>query len=234
IAAGERLTITDDPQPRSHAIEFRINAEDPARDFLPAPGTITAFDPPSGPGIRLDAGVRAGSVISGWFDSMLAKLIVVGTDRQHALARSRRALAEFTVEGLPTLIPFHRAVVDDPVFTATEGEHFTVHTRWAETEFSGQLRPDDFTGSQEARARPSAQRRTVVVEVGGRRLEISLPGDLTPNDGSGQRDGEIKPRKRGNGRAARASGDVVTAPMPGTVVKLAVSDGDWIDAGDLI
>jgi acetyl-CoA/propionyl-CoA carboxylase biotin carboxyl carrier protein len=128
IAAGEKLTIVSDPEPRGHAIEFRINAEDPARGFLPVPGTVTVFDPPSGPGVRLDAGVCAGSVIGGRFDSMLAKLIVVGADRRQALERSRRALAEFRVEGLPTVLPFHRAVLDDPAFTATDGEHFTVHT----------------------------------------------------------------------------------------------------------
>ncbi len=227
IAAGEKLTITSDPPPRGHAIEFRINAEDPARNFLPVPGAVTVFDPPSGPGVRLDAGVRTGSVIGGQFDSMLAKLIVVGADRQQALARSRRALAEFTVEGLPTVLPFHRAVVDDPAFAATASEDFTVHTRWIETEFSAQLRP------YEAREEmpPSAQRHTVVVEVGGRRLEVSLPGDLALH-GAGT--GRAKPRKRGGGRAAAVSGDAVVAPMQGTVVKVLVSDGDSVDAGDLI
>jgi acetyl-CoA/propionyl-CoA carboxylase, biotin carboxylase, biotin carboxyl carrier protein len=151
IAAGEKLTITSDPPPRGHAIEFRINAEDPTRGFLPIPGVVTVFDPPSGPGVRLDAGVRAGSVISGQFDSMLAKLIVVGADREQALARSRRALAEFTVEGLPTVIPFHRAVVDDPAFTATDGEHFAVHTRWIETQFAARLQPPGPMGCEPPR-----------------------------------------------------------------------------------
>ncbi|MGH3887294.1 MAG: biotin/lipoyl-containing protein, partial [Pseudonocardiaceae bacterium] len=227
IAAGEKLTITSDPSPRGHAIEFRINGEDPVQGFLPTPGTVTVFDPPSGPGVRLDAGVRAGSVISGRFDSMLAKLIVVGADREQALARSRRALAEFTIEGLPTVIPFHRAVVDDPAFAATDGEHFTVHTRWIETEFSAELAPYD--ASAEVQSAPP--RRTVVVEVGGRRLEVSLPGDFALG---GSSSGKATPRKRSGGKAAAAAGDAVLAPMQGTVVKVAVSNGDSVGTGDLI
>ncbi|MGH3754215.1 MAG: acetyl/propionyl/methylcrotonyl-CoA carboxylase subunit alpha [Pseudonocardiaceae bacterium] len=232
IAAGEKLTITSDPDPRGHAIEFRINGEDPARRFLPAPGTVTVFDPPSGPGVRLDAGVRAGSVIGGRFDSMLAKLIVVGADREQALARSRRALAEFTVEGVPTVIPFHRAVVDDPAFAATDGEHFTVHTRWIETEFSATLQPY----GAPAEVPPTAPRQTVVVEVGGRRLEVSLPGDFAlRGSAGGSGDGKAKPRRRGGyGKAAVVSGDAVLAPMQGTVVTVAVSDGDPVHTGDLL
>ena len=227
FAAGERLTITSDPLPRGHAIEFRINAEDPTRGFLPVPGVVTVFDPPSGPGVRLDAGVRAGSVIGDQFDSMLAKLIIVGADREQALARSRRALAEFTVEGLPTVIPFHRAVVADPAFAATDGEHFAVHTRWIETQFSTQLQPQGTTVERP----PPAPRQTVVVEVGGRRLEVSLPGDLILG---GAASGRAKPRKRSGGRAATVSGDEVIAPMQGTVVAVAVSDGDPVETGDLI
>ncbi|HKR48538.1 MAG TPA: acetyl/propionyl/methylcrotonyl-CoA carboxylase subunit alpha [Pseudonocardiaceae bacterium] len=228
IAAGEKLTIASDPEPHGHAIEFRINGEDPARGFLPAPGTVTVFDPPSGPGVRLDAGVQAGSVIGGQFDSMLAKLIVVGADREQALERSRRALAEFRVEGLPTVIPFHRAVVDDPAFAATDGEHFTVHTRWIETEFSAELQP--YGAPAEV---PSASpRQTVIVEVNGRRLEVSLPGDLILRGGGG---GKARPRKRSSsGKAATVSGDAVIAPMQGIVVKIAVSDGDPVHTGDLL
>ncbi|HEX6401928.1 MAG TPA: biotin carboxylase N-terminal domain-containing protein [Pseudonocardiaceae bacterium] len=227
IAAGERLTLTADPVPRGHAIEFRINAEDPARGFLPVPGVVTVFDPPSGPGVRLDAGVRGGSVIGGEFDSMLAKLIVVGADRPQALARSRRALSEFTVEGVPTVIPFHRAIVAHPAFAAADGEHFAVHTRWIETEFSAPLEPSGaaVTGP------PPAPRQTVVVEVGGRRLEVSLPGDLGLRGGGTAR---ARPRKRGGGRVAAASGGAVLAPMQGTVVRVAVSDGDMVKVGDLI
>jgi acetyl-CoA/propionyl-CoA carboxylase biotin carboxyl carrier protein len=228
IAAGEKLTITSDPQPRGHAIEFRINGEDPGRGFLPAPGTVTVFEPPSGPGVRLDAGVRAGSVIGGQFDSMLAKLIVVGANREQALERSRRALTEFAVEGLPTVIPFHRAVVDDPAFAATDGDHFTVHTRWIETEFSAELAP--YSGLAHDPL-PASERQTVVVEVDGRRLEVSLPGDLALSGGAG---GKATPRKRGGHKAAAVSGHAVVAPMQGTVVKVAVSDGDHVHTGDLL
>jgi acetyl-CoA/propionyl-CoA carboxylase biotin carboxyl carrier protein len=227
IAAGEKLTMNSDPPARGHAIEFRINAEDPARGFLPVPGVVTVFDPPSGPGVRLDAGVRAGTVIGDQFDSMLAKLVVVGADRAQALARARRALAEFTVEGLPTVIGFHRAVVDDPAFAATDGEHFTVHTRWIETEFRPQLQPH-VAGTQ---VQPPPPRQTVVVEVGGRRLEVSVPGELFRGGGSSV---QAKPRKRRERRVAAVSSDAVMAPMQGTVVKVAVSEGDLVDTGDLI
>ncbi len=227
IAAGAKLTITADPQPRGHAIEFRINGEDPARGFLPAPGTVTVFDPPSGPGVRLDSGVRAGSVVGGRFDSMLAKLIVVGADREQALARSRRALAEFTIEGLPTVIPFHRAVIDHPAFAATDSEQFTVHTRWIETEFAVELAP--YRGTHDSL--PASERQTVVVEVGGRRLEVSLPGDFALSGSSAAR---AEPRKRGGGTAMVASGNVVLAPMQGTVARVAVSSGDAVNTGDLL
>jgi acetyl-CoA/propionyl-CoA carboxylase biotin carboxyl carrier protein len=229
IAAGEKLTMDSDPPARGHAIEFRINAEDPARGFLPVPGVVTVFDPPSGPGVRLDAGARAGTVIGDQFDSMLAKLIVVGADRAQALARARRALAEFTVEGLPTVIGFHRAVVDDPAFAATEGEHFTVHTRWIETEFRPELQPHGPSAPDEIPL--PAPRQTVVVEVGGRRLEVSLPAELLRGGGSSV---AAKPRKRRGRRVAAVSSDAVIAPMQGTVVKVAVSDGDLVDTGDLI
>jgi acetyl-CoA/propionyl-CoA carboxylase, biotin carboxylase, biotin carboxyl carrier protein len=227
IAAGEKLAMTADPVPRGHAIEFRINAEDPARGFLPVPGVVTVFDPPSGPGVRLDAGVRAGSVISGEFDSMLGKLIVVGADRTRALERSRRALSEFTVDGVPTVLPFHRAIVADPAFAATDADHFTVHTRWIETEFVAAPEPSGAV----AEVPVPAPRQTVVVEVGGRRLEVSLPADLALR---GEGASHARARKRAGARVAAASGDAVVAPMQGTVVRVAVSNGDSVNAGDLI
>jgi acetyl-CoA/propionyl-CoA carboxylase biotin carboxyl carrier protein len=231
IAAGERMTMASDPSPRGHAIEFRINAEDPARGFLPVPGIVTVFDPPSGPGVRLDAGVRAGGVISGQFDSMLAKLIIIGADREQALARSRRALAEFTIEGLPTVIPFHRTILDNPAFAATTGEHFTVHTRWIETELAASGQP--YGAIEEVR--PPAHRQTVVVEVSGRRLEVSLPSDLTLSGGADDAgSSKAKRRKRSSGRAVSVSGDAVIAPMQGTVIKVVVCDGDFVHTGDLI
>ncbi len=234
IANGEKLDITEDPAPRGHAIEFRINGEDAGRGFLPAPGPVSKFEPPSGPGVRLDSGVETGSVIGGQFDSMLAKLIVHGATREEALARSRRALDEFHVEGLATVIPFHRAVVSDPAFIG-DGDGFSVHTRWIETEWENAIEP--FTGG-EPLDEETLPRQTVVVEVGGRRLEVSLPGDLALGNGSAAGAGVLrkkpKPRKRGAHAGAAASGDAVTAPMQGTVVKVAVEEGQEVAAGDLV
>jgi acetyl-CoA/propionyl-CoA carboxylase, biotin carboxylase, biotin carboxyl carrier protein len=230
IAEGEVLNLLEDPQPRGHSIEFRINGEDSGRNFLPAPGTVTAIMFPAGPGVRVDAGVEAGSVIGGQFDSLLAKLIVTGSDRAQALERSRRALAEFRVEGMATVLPFHRLVVDDPAFAATDADGFAVHTRWIETEWAGTVEPFA-DGAAEPEQVP---RQTIVVEVGGRRLEVSLPGDLALGGGAGPAAKAAPPRKRGGKGGARASGDAVTAPMQGTIVKVAVSDGDQVSTGDLI
>ena len=191
IANGEKLDITEDPTPRGHAIEFRINGEDAGRGFLPAPGPVTKFEAPSGPGVRLDSGVETGSVIGGQFDSMLAKLIVYGATREEALARSRRALDEFHVEGLATVIPFHRAVVADPAFIGDD-DGFTVHTRWIETEWNNTVEP--FTAGEPLDEEDAQPRQKVVVEVGGRRLEVSLPGDLALSNG-GSRRGRCRPQK---------------------------------------
>jgi acetyl-CoA/propionyl-CoA carboxylase biotin carboxyl carrier protein len=237
IANGEKLDLTEDPTPRGHAFEFRINGEDAGRGFLPAPGPVIKFNPPSGPGVRLDSGVVTGSVIGGQFDSMLAKLIVYGADRQEALARARRALDEFEVEGLATVIPFHRAVVSDPAFIGDD-KGFSVHTRWIETEWDNTVEP--FTGGEPLDEEEALPRQKVVVEVGGRRLEVSLPGDLALSNGAGDAGvgGVIrkkpKPRKRGAHAGAATSGDAVTAPMQGTVVKVAVEEGQQVAAGDLV
>jgi acetyl-CoA/propionyl-CoA carboxylase biotin carboxyl carrier protein len=235
IANGEALDITEDPTPRGHSFEFRINGEDAGRGFLPAPGPVTKFEPPTGPGVRLDSGVETGSVIGGQFDSMLAKLIVTGATREEALERSRRALAEFQVEGLATVIPFHRAVVSDPAFIGDE-DGFTVHTRWIETEWDNTIEP--FTGGGAVDEEESQPRQKVIVEVGGRRVEVSLPGDLALGGGAASASGAIrkkpKPRKRAAAGGAAASGDAVTAPMQGTVVKVAVEEGQQVSAGDLI
>jgi acetyl-CoA/propionyl-CoA carboxylase biotin carboxyl carrier protein len=228
IAANEKLRFTEDPTPRGHSIEFRINGEDAGRNFLPAPGVVTTFVEPAGPGVRVDAGVRSGDVIGGQFDSLLAKLIVTGETRQQALARARRALDEMVVEGMATVLPFHRAVVRDPAFTAEDG--FTVHTRWIETEFDNTIPP--FTDPAAAEEEDGG-RQTVVVEVGGRRLEVSLPGNLAAA-GAAAPAAKAKPRKRAGKSAAAVSGDAVAAPMQGTIVKVAVADGQAVEAGELL
>jgi acetyl-CoA/propionyl-CoA carboxylase, biotin carboxylase, biotin carboxyl carrier protein len=232
IAAGEPLRFTDDPTPRGHSIEFRINGEDAGRNFLPAPGTVTRFVAPAGPGVRVDSGVESGSVIGGAFDSLLAKVIVTGADRTQALERSRRVLDEMVVEGMATVLPFHRAVVRDPAFVGDE-HGFTVHTRWIETEFDNTIPP--FEGAAETE--DEQPRQTVVVEVGGRRLEVSLPGDLVGTGAVGGPSAGAKatPRRRSGGRSATTvSGDAVAAPMQGTIVKVAVADGQQVAAGELV
>ncbi|MDT8909518.1 acetyl/propionyl/methylcrotonyl-CoA carboxylase subunit alpha [Amycolatopsis sp. PS_44_ISF1] len=229
IARGEKLRITEDPVPRGHSIEFRINGEDAGRGFLPAPGTVTRFEAPSGPGVRVDSGVESGSVIGGQFDSMLAKLIVTGSDRANALERSRRALAEMVVEGMATVLPFDRVIVDHPAFIGDE-HGFGVFTNWIETEFDNRIEP--FT-APEAEAEAEAPRQNVVVEVGGRRLEVSLPGGFALEGGAATT-AKAKPRKRAGGAKAAVSGDAVTAPMQGTIVKIAVEEGQRVEAGELI
>ncbi|MGA5301566.1 acetyl/propionyl/methylcrotonyl-CoA carboxylase subunit alpha [Nucisporomicrobium flavum] len=229
IADSLPLALTEDPEPRGHAIEFRINGEDAGRTFLPAPGTVTALTWPSGPGVRVDAGVEAGSVIGGNFDSMLAKIIVTGATRTEALERARRVLDETVIEGIATVLPFHRLVVRDPAFTS---EPFTVHTRWIETEWEGGV--PAFTPP--AAATPEApQRETVVVEVGGKRLEVTLPRTLMT--GTPSAPGPRRPARRGSGSTATpAAGGAgaLTAPMQGTVAKVAVADGDQVREGDTI
>ncbi len=230
IAAGEELGY-DDPQVVGHSIEFRINAEDGGRSFMPAPGTLTRWHPPSGPGVRLDGGYDQGETIPGSFDSLVAKLVVTGTSRTQALERSRRALAEFQVEGMPTVIPFHRLVVDDPAFVG-DGETFSVYTSWIETEFDNDITPYDGTpGTSDEQARES-----VTVEVGGKRLTVTLPAGLSAGALSGKGATSKRPARRtGGARSGPAvSGDALTSPMQGTIVKLAVEEGQHVAAGDLV
>lgn len=230
IAAGEKLRFDADPEPRGHAIEFRINGEDAGRNFLPAPGVVTTFVPPEGPGVRVDTGVESGTAIGGQFDSLLAKVIVTGEDRTQALERSRRALAEMVVDGMATVLPFHRAIVRDPAFVG-DGSSFSVHTRWIETEFDNTIAPFS-DGAEPPEQQP---RQTMVVEVGGRRLEVSLPGGLAVGaPAPGAASGRSKPRRRGAGKSVTVSGDAVAAPMQGTIVKIAVEDGQLVEAGELI
>ncbi|MFF4853813.1 acetyl/propionyl/methylcrotonyl-CoA carboxylase subunit alpha [Streptomyces rubiginosohelvolus] len=229
IADGEELGYGD-PAVRGHSFEFRINGEDPGRNFLPAPGTVTLFAPPTGPGVRLDAGVESGSVIGPAWDSLLAKLVITGATREQALQRAARALAEFQVEGMATAIPFHRAVVTDPAFTA---DPFTVHTRWIETEFVNEIKP--FAAPADADAEDEAGRETVVVEVGGKRLEVSLPSSLGMSLARTGLAAGAKPKRRAAKKAgSAASGDSLASPMQGTIVKIAVEEGQEVKEGDLV
>ena len=229
IARGEELGF-DDPVLRGHSIEFRINGEDPGRSFLPGPGVLTVWNPPSGPGVRLDAGFQAGDVIGGNFDSLLAKLIVTGASREEALERSRRALDEFQIEGIATALTFHRVVVRDPAFATDDDTPFRVHTRWIETEFDNQI--PAYSGAAADIAEPE-ERHAVTVEVGGKRLEVVLPGEIS--FGGGASAGPKKSPKRAAKKAgSAASGDAVAAPMQGTIVKVAVEEGQAVAAGDLV
>jgi acetyl-CoA/propionyl-CoA carboxylase biotin carboxyl carrier protein len=241
IAAGEELGYGD-PEIRGHSIEYRINAEDGGRNFMPAPGTLTRWHAPAGPGVRLDGGYDQGETIPGSFDSLIAKLIVTGRDRTQALERSRRALDEFVVDGMPTVIPFHRAVVRDPAYVGAStpsgssdgtGE-FTVYTQWIETEFDNQIEP--YAGDT-AEADEPAERQKVTVEVGGRRLEVVLPaglGGLAVGSANGGAAGGKKAKRSAKKAGAAASGDSVTSPMQGTIVKVVVEEGQEVAEGDTV
>ena len=231
IADGEALTYSD-PETRGHSIEFRINAEDAGRGFLPAPGTITGWRQPSGPGVRLDAGYTAGQTVPQAFDSLIAKLIVTGASRQQALERARRALAEFEIDGMPTVLPFHRAVVRDPAFT---DEPFRVHTRWIETEFAAEIPP--YAGGL-ATAPDSEARERITVEVGGKRLEVTVPADFggagakpSAAPAARTRSGD---RRGGKVAGGAPTGDELVSPMQGTIVKIVAADGEHVEAGDTI
>jgi acetyl-CoA/propionyl-CoA carboxylase biotin carboxyl carrier protein len=239
IADGQELGYGD-PATHGHAIEFRVNAEDPGHGFLPAPGTITRWRQPSGPGVRVDAGYGPGMTVPQAFDSLLAKLIVTGANRQQALERARRALAEFEVGGMPTVLPFHQAIVRDPAFTS---EPFSVHTRWIETEFAGSIPPYSGPLGQAGDAGAGGgwpERERITVEVQGKRLEVVLPAGL------GRTGAVAAPRAAGPGAAAgrsrrpaqpgagRGDGDTLTSPMQGTIVKIVAGEGQRVSAGDPI
>ena len=214
IADGEKITSIDPPL-RGHSIEFRINGEDPGRNFLPTPGVITQWEEPSGPGVRVDAGFTKGDVIGGNFDSLLAKLIVTGATRKQALERARRALAEFKIEGIATALPFHRAVINDEAFI---NEPFAVYTGWIESEFNNQISP--YGSSSEENTTPVIEE--IVVEVDGHRFEVGI---LSP----------IPKRKRAlSARTSLQTGDSLTTPMQGTVVKIEVAEGQAVEEGELI
>ncbi len=226
IAEGQAIGY-DDPQPRGHSFEFRINGEDPGLGFLPSPGPVQTLRFPGGPGVRIDSGVTTGDVITGSFDSLLAKLIVTGSSREDALERARRALDEFEVTGLPTVLPFHRKIVRDPAFTSSP---FSVYTRWIETDFVNDIEP--WSGSLPDGSMPPA-RHNVVVEVDGKRVEVSIPTKLVAARGGGAAL-TAPPKRRSSGSVSTNTGDAVKAPMQATVVKLAVADGDRVVKGDLV
>ncbi|OLT37308.1 acetyl-/propionyl-CoA carboxylase subunit alpha [Actinomadura sp. CNU-125] len=233
VADGEELGYGD-PELRGHSIEFRLNAEDAGRGFLPAVGTLTAFDPPTGPGVRLDSGYVAGQTVPQAFDSLIAKLIVTGASRRQAVERARRALAEFTIDGMPTVLPFHQAVLDDPAFVpADDAEPFAVHTRWIETEYDNQIPPFVTVPADEE---SEAERERITVEVGGKRVEVVLPAGLgaaaAPGAAAGQAPGKRRAGKKG--AAAQASGDSLVSPMQGTIVKIVAEDGATVEAGDTV
>ena len=225
LAEGGVLDYPD-PIPQGHSFEFRINGEDPGLNFMPAPGPVNVLRFPGGPGVRVDSGVTTGDVISGAFDSLLAKLIVTGSSREDALERSRRALDEFEVAGLPTVLPFHRKIVRDPAFTSSP---FSIYTRWIETDFDNDIEP--WSGSL-ADTAGSAQRHNVVVEVDGKRVAVSLPAKLMPS--SGGVSNAPAPKRRGAGTVSSATGASVKAPMQATIVKVAVANGDRVVKGDLV
>ncbi|WGM20673.1 biotin carboxylase N-terminal domain-containing protein [Paenarthrobacter sp. OM7] len=231
IAAGLPLSITEDPVARGHSFEFRINAEDVGRGFLPSPGTVALFEAPTGPGIRMDTGVRSGSFVAPQFDSLLAKLIVSGADRQQALRRARRALAEINITGLPTVLPFHRAVLESEDFTSIAG--MRVHTRWIETDFADQI-PVDPEYNVVA---TEGARRTITIDVDGRRLAVGLPADLLDGWARSGQGLPAAPDVTGWPGSAAGTGDspaesALVSSMAGTVVKWLVEPGEEVAAGD--
>ena len=232
IAAG--LPISNlTPAVRGHSIEFRVNGEDPASGFIPSPGRITRLTFPRGPGVRVDTGVRQGDTVSGAFDSMIAKIIVTGSSRQEAIERARRALGEAEVIGIPSVLPFHRAVLHAPEFVAEDGA-FGVFTTWIETDFAPVVAGLGSASATGGGDEPETMSR-VVVEVGGKRLEVVLPAALAAAGRAGARSGG--PARRGarrNDAVKATSGKVLTSPMQGTVIKVAVKDGATVEEGDLI
>jgi acetyl-CoA/propionyl-CoA carboxylase biotin carboxyl carrier protein len=231
LAEGGKLEYAD-PEVRGHSFEFRINGEDAGRNFMPAPGPVHTFKAPSGPGVRVDTGIESGDVISGSFDSMVAKLIVTGATRQQALERSRRALAEMAVEGLPTVLPFHRKIVNDPAFIGDDAAgKFGIYTRWIETEWVNDI--PAWNGVAEDGTEP-AERSSVTVEVGGKRIEVSLPSHLGVSGAASKT--TKAPKRKGTGAVSGGgqSGNAIKAPMQSTVVKIAVEVGQEVAEGELV
>ncbi|SDL37645.1 acetyl-CoA/propionyl-CoA carboxylase, biotin carboxylase, biotin carboxyl carrier protein [Tessaracoccus oleiagri] len=223
IADGEPLGFGD-PEIRGHSIEFRINAEDAGRNFMPAPGTLVKWNPPTGPGVRVDEGYHVGMTVPGAFDSLVAKVIVTGASRGQAIERARRALDEMVVDGMPTVLPFHKAVLDDPAFV---GDKFTVHTRWIETEFDGQIPTYAGTiGEPDEAPEPEV----ITVEVNGKRVEVKLPGGLGAPAAQPRKRKPTK-RDRGGAKVSAPTGNAFPAPMQGTIVKVNVEEGEAVAEG---
>ncbi|MBP6124244.1 MULTISPECIES: acetyl/propionyl/methylcrotonyl-CoA carboxylase subunit alpha [Providencia] len=220
IAQGLPLSITETPVPRGHAFEFRINAEDAGNGFLPTPGTITCFDAPSGPGIRVDSGVTAGTTIPATFDSLMAKLIVVGNTREQAINRARRALAEFKIEGVASVLPFHRAVMEDTDFC----DQFNVHTRWIETEFSAQIPP-----AKRQIPQSGSELTRTFIEIDGKRCELGLPAQLFSGF-SANSAGQSKVMTGQN----ETHPDVVSAPISGVLFNWLIPQGESVTEGEVI
>ena len=229
IAEGGLIDY-EDPSHHGHSIEFRINGEDPGRGFLPTPGPIHSVRFPGGPGVRVDSGITTGDVITGAFDSLLAKLIITGATRQDAIEKARRALSEFEITGLPTVIPFHRAIVDEPAFSGSDKKDFRVHTRWIETEFTTEIEPWD--GAIEDGFDAEELYRTVVVEVEGRRLKVGVPAGIFAA-GENARLGKA-PRRAATHAAGAGSEGTIASPMQATVVKIMVEQGASVVAGDIL
>ena len=229
IAEGGLIDYEDPPH-HGHSIEFRINGEDPGRGFLPTPGPIHSVRFPGGPGVRVDSGITTGDVITGAFDSLLAKLIVTGATREDAIEKARRALSEFEITGLPTVIPFHRAIVDEPAFAGSDQKDFRVHTRWIETEFTTEIEPWD--GAIEDGFDAEELYRTVVVEVEGRRLKVGVPAGIFAA-GENARLGKA-PRRAATHAAGAGSEGTIASPMQATVVKIMVEQGASVVAGDIL
>ena len=230
IAEGKELSRKEDPIPNGHATEFRINGEDPGSNFMPAPGTVTKYVEPSGPGVRMDSGINEGEVIGGQFDSMLAKLIVWGKDRDQALARSARALNEYQVEGLATVIPFDRHIVKNPAFVG-DGSSFDVYTKWIEQEWMETNPIEPYAGDTDA-DEDTTPTQKIVVEIDGRRVEVALPSDVALGGGNGGAKKKKSKKRRGGGKAV--SGDAVVAPMQGTIIKVNVEEGQEVQEGETV
>ena len=229
IAAGEALGYAD-PAVRGHSLEFRINGEDPGRNFLPAPGRLDTFILPEGPGVRVDTGFKQGDEIGGNFDSLLAKIIITGATRMQAIERARRALKEFKVEGIATATTFHEVVVNEPDFIAADG-NFKVHTRWIETEFNNEIPP--YSGDS-ANIGDNPDRDSIVFEIDGKRVEVTMPANFGVPTGIVTKPSSPGPKRTAKKSGPTAAGDALTSPMQGTVVKIAVNEGQHVEQGELV